>query len=154
MSSNLTKTKFVSIIHKNKVLKKGRIMLKKTRTRELIKEVLNNSNEPLSANDIFNNLQDKNVTLSSVYRTLDTFYNNNIISKDVSSDGVSKYILIRDEHKHYLECKKCHKSTPLDFCPYHKANAKIKNETDFEVDEHNLIIYGVCKNCNIKNNKK
>ena len=127
-------------------------MLKKTRTRELVKDILEKSQEPLSAYDIFNQLQDKNVTLSSVYRTLDTFYNNNIISKDVSSDGVSKYILIKEEHQHYLECKKCHKSTPLNFCPYHKANAQIKNKTDFEVDEPSLIIYGICKDCNV--NKK
>ena len=127
-------------------------MLKKTRTRELVKDILEKSQEPLSAYDIFNQLQDKNVTLSSVYRTLDTFYNNNIISKDVSSDGVSKYILIKEEHQHYLECKKCHKSTPLNFCPYHKANAQIKTKTDFEVDEPSLIIYGICKDCNV--NKK
>lgn len=128
-------------------------MLKKTKTRELIKTLLENSSQPLTAYDIFDNLKEENITLSSIYRTLDTFYQNNLISKETTPDGVSIYSLIKDVHSHYLECKKCHNKITLDFCPYHKANEKIKSKTDFIVDEHNVIIYGICKNCNTKNNQ-
>ena len=122
-------------------------MLKKTKTRELVKNLLESSKEPLSANEIFATLKDENITLSSVYRTLDTFYKNNLISKTQSTDGSNKYSIVADNHKHFLECRKCHKSTTID-CPYDKVNAKIKNTNDFVVDEHNLIIYGICKDCN------
>ena len=125
-------------------------MLKKTKTRELVKNILESSNKPLSAYDIFEALKDKNITLSSIYRTLDTFHTNNLIIKELSNDKVCKYTINKKEHKHFLECRECHSSTLLDFCPYHTANKKIKNETDFTVDEHNLIIFGLCKNCNAK----
>ena len=125
-------------------------MLKKTKTRELVKTILENSTKPLSAYDIFEQLKDENITLSSIYRTLDTFSNNGIVTKDTSNNKISKYSIIKKEHKHFLECRECHSSTPLDFCPYHKANKKIKNETKFTVDEHNLIILGICENCNKK----
>lgn len=129
-------------------------MLKKTKTRELVKNILEKESKPLSAYDIYEQLKDQNITLSSIYRTLDTFHNNKIITKDISNDKVSKYTLNKKEHKHFLECKECHSSTPLDFCPYHNANKKIKNETNFTVDEHNLIILGICENCNNKINHK
>ena len=128
-------------------------MLKNTKTRELVKDVLKNSHKPLSAYEIFELLKNKNITLSSIYRTLDTFYNNNIVTKDITNDKVSKYTLLKKEHQHFLECKECHSSTALDFCPYHTANKKIKNETNFIVDEHNLIIFGLCENCNKKKKK-
>ena len=123
-------------------------MLKKTKTRELVKSLLEKCSEPLTASEIYEKLKDNNITLSSVYRTLEAFYNNSIVSKDVTPEGISKYSIHKDEHKHFLECKKCHKSTELDYCPYTQANKKIKNKTNFVVDEHNLIIYGVCKDCN------
>lgn len=128
-------------------------MLKKTKTREKVRLLLEHSNKPLSAYDIYEELKDENITLSSIYRTLETFHNNNIVIKEISNDKVSKYSLNKKEHQHFLECRECHSSTPLDFCPYHNANKKIKNETDFTVDEHNLIIFGLCKDCNTKNSK-
>ena len=128
-------------------------MLKKTKTRELVKMILENSTKPLSAYDIFEQLKDKNITLSSIYRTLDTFSSNGLVSKDISNNKVSKYSIIKKEHQHFLECRECHSSTPLDFCPYHTANKKIKSETKFTVDEHNLIIFGICENCNKKQKK-
>lgn len=129
-------------------------MLKNTKTRELIKELLNSSNTPLSASDIFDNLKNQRVTLSSVYRTLDTFYKNNIISKELTSDGVSLYSILKEEHSHFLECKNCHKVIELNYCPYHKVNAQIKAKHRFEVDEHNVVIYGLCSKCNTNSHVK
>ena len=122
-------------------------MLKKTKTRGLVKELLLKTRTPISASEIYEGLKDKNITLSSIYRTLDTFYENDIVAKEISNDGINKYSLKNNEHQHFLECKKCHKTTQLDYCPYHNANKKIKQSSDFVVDEHNLIIYGTCKDC-------
>lgn len=121
-------------------------MLKNTRSRNIIKNYLLESNEPLSAQNIFDALKDKNITLSSIYRTLEAFYDNNIVIKDLSS-GVAKYTIKRNSHTHYLKCKHCNKSTAIDYCPYHQANKRIKTLADFEVDEHNIVIYGTCKDC-------
>lgn len=128
-------------------------MLKKTKTRELVRTILESATKPLSAYDIFEELKSQDITLSSIYRTLETFHNNNLIIKEISNDKVSKYSLNKKEHQHFLECRECHSSTPLDFCPYHNANKKIKNETNFTVDEHNLIIFGLCKDCTTKTSK-
>ena len=126
-------------------------MLKNTKSRECIKNYLLSAHEPVSAQDIFDALKDSNITLSSIYRTLDAFHAHNIVIKDMST-GLAKYSIKKDSHTHFLECKHCHKSTAIDYCPYHTANKKIKSISNFEVDEHNIIIYGTCKDC--KNSNK
>jgi len=122
-------------------------MLKNTKTRTMVRELLNKSQTPLSASDIFDILKDKNITLSSIYRTLDTFYQHKIISKETTHENISVYSIIKENHKHYLKCKKCQKTITLDYCPYHKTNESIRKNHFFVVDEHNVVIYGICKDC-------
>lgn len=129
-------------------------MLKNTKTRELIKELLNSSHSPLNASEIFDKLKDQGITLSSIYRTLDTFYKNNIISKEITTDGVSLYSILKEEHSHFLECKNCHSVIELNYCPYHKVNAQIKAKHHFLVDEHNVVIYGLCPKCSTNSHIK
>ena len=129
-------------------------MLKNTKTRTKISELLDSATTPMSAYEIYEKLKSEKITLSSIYRTLDTFYNNNIVTKETTPEGVNIYSKVLTEHKHFLECKKCHKQIPLDYCPYHKVNAKIKSNNDFVVDEHNVVIYGTCKDCVHNTEKK
>ena len=123
-------------------------MLKNTKTRQLVLNLLNTSSEPITANDIFEKLKHENITLSSIYRTLDAFCKHNLIAKGSDANGVFLYsVKSGNEHSHFLECKNCHQKIKLDYCPYHKVNEKIKKVNDFDVDEKNLVIYGTCKNC-------
>lgn len=121
--------------------------MKKTKTRESVLNLLKDAVMPLSANDIFEQLKNDGITLSSIYRTLDCFVKNDITLKESNQQGVALYTLKKDEHSHILECKECHAQTKLDYCPYHKANESIKNKHQFFADEENIVIYGTCKNC-------
>lgn len=121
-------------------------MLKNTRTRIRIVNVLENVTTPMSAYDIFDILKDEKITLSSIYRTLNTFYEEKMVLKD-TVNGTAVYSLFKDDHCHYLECNNCHKKIKLDYCPHHKANQQIKKKLKFEVDDHNLVLYGTCEDC-------
>jgi len=125
--------------------------LRKTKTREEILLLFESINTPLTANKIYSYLKCKNITLSSIYRTLDTFTINNILIKNTDSNGVAIYTLKQEKHSHYLECKNCHTKVELGYCPYHNINDKINDEFNFQVDEHNVVIYGTCKDCSKKN---
>lgn len=122
-------------------------MLKKTKTRDKVREILKTANTPLTANDIYEYLKDENITLSSIYRTLDTFTKEKIIIKDTNNQATAIYTIANDTHSHFLECKHCHEKIKLDYCPYHKVNKQIQKNTEFTVDEHNVVLYGICKNC-------
>ena len=59
-------------------------MLKNTKTRTLVREILDKSNSPLTPAEIFEKLKTLDVTLSSIYRTLDAFTKEDIVEiKDI-----------------------------------------------------------------------
>ena len=128
--------------------------LKNTKGRNLIIEVLKNAKAPLSAEEIYSSLINKGINLSTVYRTLNTFYDNGIVLKEVNQKKENVFSLIKDEHDdhHVLVCTKCHKVVQLKGCPYHEVNEKIEEETGFKIQDHNIEIYGVCPDCS-KDNK-
>ena len=85
--------------------------------------------------------------LSTVYRTLHTFCEAGIISKEIRPDGKALYSYSSFEHHHVLICIKCNKKIYLSDCPYKKINDEIYQETGFLVDNHHIELYGYCKDC-------
>jgi Fur family transcriptional regulator, ferric uptake regulator len=125
---------------------------KNTKTRNLVLNKLSNSSLPISAYDIYNSLIENKITLSTIYRTLQTFLENEIIDKMEDEKGVSLYYIPKDEHSHYLECKSCHKRVKIDICPYDDFKKKIKDTNGFTLSDENIVLYGLCDKCN-KNKK-
>ncbi len=126
------------------------MQLKNTKSRNLILNFLKQQDVPVTANDIFQNLIDEKITLSTIYRTLEKFTNQKIIKKEVDKNGTALFFLPQNQHCHILECKKCHNQIKLKYCPYENINKKIKHDTNFQVDEENIVIYGICNSCNKK----
>ena len=121
--------------------------LKNTKAREAILNILNDSDIPLSAEMIFNLLDNSKIEYSTVYRTLNTFEQHKIVKKEINADKIHVYSLNEKEDCHYLVCVKCHKRVKLDFCPYHNVTRKIEKETGFEIFDQNTDIYGLCSDC-------
>ena len=71
-------------------------MLKNTKTRTLVREVLDKSNSPLTPAEIFEKLKTLDVTLSSIYRTLDAFTKEDIVIKANDQKGTALYTLNKD----------------------------------------------------------
>ena len=124
--------------------------LKSTKSLEQILKILDSSKEPLTAEEIYNLLNDKSINLSTVYRTLTSFSDESIIYKEIDNDGKALYMIIKDKHKHVLVCTKCGMHIYLKDCPYKEANLKILNDNEFLVESHNIEIYGLCKKCQKK----
>lgn len=121
--------------------------LKQTKTRKTILDIMTNSKELLSADDVYKLVIDQGINLSTVYRTLTSFHELGIISKEIGKDGKAMYLYIRDEHHHVLICTKCGKRIYLKDCPYIEFDAKIYNQTGFKIQNHNIELYGLCKDC-------
>ena len=129
-----------------KLIKENK-MLKNTKTRQKVKEILNTSSTPLTPAEIFEILKDDGITLSSIYRTLETFAKEDIVIKASDQRGTAIYTINNDHHCHYLECKNCHKKIKLDYCPYHNINNQLSKKFNFDIDENNVVIYGLCECC-------
>lgn len=123
--------------------------LKSTKPRIEILKVLENSNNPLTAEEIYSLVGDKEINLSTVYRTLNAFEEAHIVKKEINKKKENIFLL-EGEDNHILVCVKCHKSIPLKGCPYHEANEELEKTTGFLIEDHNTEIYGVCPDCQKK----
>lgn len=127
--------------------------LKNTKCRTAILKVLEQSNQPIPAEQIFLELKEKNVTanLSTVYRTLDILAEKNLATKlNITGDNRALYEINRMEHRHYLVCLGCKKITSIDSCPVEEYEKRLAKETDYLISGHRLDIFGYCPECREK----
>lgn len=123
--------------------------LKRTKTRERVLSVLMDSQLPLSAIEIFSEIEKKGekIWLSTVYRALDAFVENGLVTKtSVLNNEITLYDLNLTGHKHYAVCVECHKIITMENCPMGNFEPKFK-DNDIEVLGHKVEIYGYCKDC-------
>ncbi|MDR7870425.1 MAG: Fur family transcriptional regulator [Tissierellaceae bacterium] len=126
--------------------------LKRTKTRESVLSVLIDSHSPLSAIEIFSEIENRgeSIWLSTVYRILDAFVEKGLVTKtSVLNNEITLYDLTHSGHKHYAVCIDCHKIVTMENCPMDDFKPKFKNN-DIEVLGHKVEIYGYCKDCKHK----
>ena len=85
-----------------------------------------------------------NIDKSTVYRTLETLLKNDIIETSINYKN-ELYYLIKQEHKHYIKCIKCHKKEEINICPVEDIEKK-----GFRVITHKIEIDGICDKCTEK----
>lgn len=130
--------------------------VKSTKQRNQILNILEENNAPVTADEIFIKLQNDNcgISLSTIYRTLDTLISKNLVLKSsMFNDDKAVFEINRMQHKHYLICIKCSKIVPIDECPVEALSKDVASKTGFNIIGHKLELYGYCPDC-IKKIKK
>ncbi len=124
--------------------------LKNTKSRSAILAILEQCAQPISAEQMFFELKEKNISanLSTVYRTLDVLAEKNLATKvNIAGDNRTLYDFNRMVHRHYLVCLGCNKIIPIDSCPLENYEKLLAKETNFLISGHKLDIYGYCPEC-------
>ncbi len=136
----------------NELNQKG---LRLTRPRREVTAILNEAKTPLSPQTIHQRAKEKNceVSLVSVYRTLDLLSELDLVRRVHSQDGCHGYVLSSPGHHHYLVCRQCGKAVEFigsdDLTNFIK---RIADQTGYSIDEHILQLYGLCQHCQEENN--
>lgn len=121
--------------------------LKATKQRLAVLEVLFDNSLPLTISQIREKL-DFDMDLSTLYRTLDTFLEFNIISRTVPLEpSQTVYELKRHTHRHHLICIVCGSMQVISGCPIHEYEHQVETSTGFIIDRHQLEMYGTCPKC-------
>ena len=122
--------------------------MKNTQRRAAILAEVSASQGPVSAEEIFERLQERfpTLALSTVYRNLERFAADGLVEKETSPDGVFRYAG-KDDHGHYLVCTQCHSRVRLHECPLSAMEEKLEEEMGFSIDRHQLTLYGKCPAC-------
>ena len=122
--------------------------MKNTRQRAAILRVLDESAEPLSAEEVHSRLrgEEPSLALSTVYRNLERFCSENLLHRDTFGDGVVRYSPAR-RHGHYLICTGCDDRVRIDGCPLAALEEGLERDTGFSIESHSLTLYGKCPRC-------
>ncbi len=130
--------------------------LKYTKHRVSVLEVLTGSDQPISADQVFLELQKNgvNANLSTVYRILESLASKGLAVKSkIGSDNKALFEISSTEHRHRMICIKCKKMTSVEGCPLKEYEKMLRDRTGFDVTGHKLEIYGYCEDCRLHERK-
>jgi Fur family ferric uptake transcriptional regulator len=130
--------------------------------REAILNVLSKEEKHLSAEEIYMKVHAlyPAIGLTSVYRTLEIMKELGLIYEFDFGDGRSRYELAEGEkgknHHHHLVCTKCKRV--IDYTDFIDQEIKLLKDTErelskkyeFNITNHLIQFYGLCKKCNGK----
>ena len=118
------------------------MILRETKQRNLILEIINNSCEHLSAFDIFTTAKEEmpNISLGTVYRNLNLLFENGDIRKIHLNDNIDHFDNIKKEHNHFI-CLECNKI-------YDVFEKQKVNELECGIVMNYEKVYkGICNKC-------
>ena len=131
--------------------------LKNTKHRTAILDILEKSEQPLAAEQVFLELKEKDISanLSTVYRTLESLTDKNMVTKlNIAGDNRTLFEYNRMVHRHYLICLGCKKILAINRCPLEDYEKSLANETNYSIEGHKLDVYGYCPECREKGCRK
>jgi Fur family ferric uptake transcriptional regulator len=125
-----------------------------TNQRKVIFEILlKNSGKHLNPEQIYELVRevDSDIGIATVYRTTKLFEEVGILSKVLFNDGCARYeiVLTEDESHshHHLLCNNCGKIIEVKMDLLNELEELIEKEYNFEIHNHSLKFYGLCKDC-------
>jgi len=124
--------------------------LKVTLPRVKVLTVLETSRKRhLSAEDVYKTLLDKGeeIGLATVYRVLTQFESAGLVCRHHFEGGQSVFELNRGGHHDHLGCVKCGKVVEFLEEAIEARQREIAEEHGFTLEDHSLVIYGLCPQC-------
>jgi len=117
--------------------------------RLLIYRELSSAPSPLSPLEIYQTLLKKKrkIGLTSIYRSLDLFESLGFVFKMVNGSNVKYKLCELENHHHHIVCKACGNVVELNFCDISDWSKKVTESTGYQVVDHELNFYGLCKSC-------
>jgi Fur family ferric uptake transcriptional regulator len=123
--------------------------LRMTRQRLLILQALCELGGHASAEDIYEQatLHQRDVDLSTVYRTLERLRDLRILSQTDLGRGCAEYEVVTDKPHHHLVCKSCGQVIDLDHTYLVTPTEAIRRDFGFEPIFDHFAIFGWCREC-------
>lgn len=113
----------------------------------LIKSILS-FKTPFTAEEVHSKLKLTGVDLTTVYRSLSSFVEIDLLRTVDFSDGTLRYEYIahEDEHHHHVICRKCQKVEAVEICDV-QVQENLVEKLGYTNISHRLEFFGICKQC-------
>jgi Fur family ferric uptake transcriptional regulator len=136
-------------MHDQKDLKN--VGLKATLPRLKILELFEKSDERhLSAEDVYKVLLNAgdDVGLATVYHVLTQFEDAGLLARHHFESGKAVFELNKGDHHDHIVCVKCGRVEEFFDEEIERRQKEAAESRGFTMQEHSLMIYGVCEKCN------
>ncbi|MEG1930283.1 MAG: transcriptional repressor [Anaerovorax sp.] len=122
--------------------------MKYSRQKQMIEQTVKDNPVHLTAEEVYGLLkpENPNLSLGTVYRNLNKLVENGTISKLTMSSGGDRFDGMVEEHSHVI-CNKCGKIFDIVGGDFSKLDEKVKYETGVTPLAHQLVIHGLCRDC-------
>jgi Fur family ferric uptake transcriptional regulator len=120
-----------------------------TPQREMIIQVITQSPQHLSAEEIFVELQKHTqaTNIATVYRTLDMLWEEGFACRNDLSEGKIVYAAnLHGPHIH-LVCRRCNQIIDADTRVLKELGEVMDSQYDFDADLDHISIFGLCSEC-------
>lgn len=127
-----------------------------TAPRAAIVDAMLTHKRPFTAEQLVTELRDRKVDPSgstigraTVYRTLEILAAIDVLTRLIQPDGHPAYISDSLGHRHHLVCSMCGTAVAFTRCPVDELVQALTNDTEFQIHDHLLEVFGVCPPCQL-----
>lgn len=122
-----------------------------TAPRSAIVDAVLRHSRPFSAEQLVTELSETpggpRIGRATVYRTLEVLAAIDVLTRIVQPDGHPSYIWGPPGHRHHLLCESCGTTVTFTACPLDDLVKDLTRNTDFEIRNHVLEVFGMCPAC-------
>lgn len=119
--------------------------------RELLDFLHSHPDKLFSAKEIAENLADRQISMSAVYRNLAWLEKAGVISRKVKDGRREIYYSCVDSQECrgciHLTCMKCGDTFHMDAAASERMMSDVSNIDGFKIDKCKTVLYGICKKC-------
>ena len=120
-----------------------------TPQREMVINIIAHADRHMSAEEIYQRLKEQTqaTNLATVYRTLDTLWEEGFSCRNDLSEGKIVYATFKHGPHIHLVCRLCNQIIEADPQILTPIGEELSTKYCFEADLHHISIFGLCVNC-------
>ncbi len=120
-----------------------------TTARRSLLRLLEGRTEHFTAADLESDVRRRRLSIgrATIFRTLDLLVDLHAVERLDLPGGDHAYVVCEPNHHHHLVCSSCGRSLDIEDHGLRAVVAEIARQTDFEIDEHRLELFGRCSEC-------
>lgn len=124
-------------------------MERNTRQRAAIRDAIAHAGRPLLPQEVLEAAQAgaPGLSIATVYRNLRTLLDEGELRAVVLPGENARYEMAGGGHHHHFQCRQCQRVFEVDACPGNLASLA---PAGFTVEDHDLTLYGRCRDCTPK----
>lgn len=120
-----------------------------TSQRRAIREAIEHADRPLDAHEVLSaaSAEADNLGIATVYRTLKLGVEEGWLKPVELPNAPARFEMAGKKHHHHFECRNCQRVFEVHGCP---GNLKPLVPEGFTLEDHEVILYGLCAECAAK----